>query len=192
MFDQVWSRPNDAHVAAQHVPELRHFVDAQFAKPFAQWINTLIGRAGLTRDFAIAGMHRPKLVNLELSILHSGALLHVKKWTWRLESLRDENDCSQDRKDYQHDRKRDREIDCALNKPVQRVFQRLLAQTDEPKPAIFEMRHRVAQPFLQVAQDEKTNAELVANLNHILVCFGEKRKLEQDDLSDAVIANDIF
>src|SRR5438445_362835 len=79
------------------------------------------------------------------------ALLRVKKWTRRMESLRDENDCSQDRKDYQHDRKRDREIDRALNKPVQRVFQRLLAQTDEPKPAVFEMRHRVAQPFLQVA-----------------------------------------
>ena len=36
MFDQVRPRADDAHVAPEHVPELRHLVDAQLAKPFSE------------------------------------------------------------------------------------------------------------------------------------------------------------
>src|SRR5438876_10200173 len=48
-------------------------------------------------------MHRAKFVNLELSVLHSGAVLHVKERTGRLQSVRDENNHSQHRKDDEHD-----------------------------------------------------------------------------------------
>src|SRR6266702_4017544 len=50
----------------------------------------------------------------------------------------------------------------------------------------------MTQPFFEIAQDEKTNAELIANLDHVLVRFGKKRELEENNLSDAVIADDFF
>src|SRR5690348_6820900 len=34
VFDQMRSWTNDAHVAAEDVPKLRHFIDAEFAEPF--------------------------------------------------------------------------------------------------------------------------------------------------------------
>jgi len=137
-------------------------------------------------------MHRAKFVNLELSVLHSGAVLHVKERTGRLQSVRDENNHRQHRKDDEHDRERDRDIDRALEKSVQWIFQRLLAQPNESKAAIFKVRHRMAQPFFEIAQDEQADAELIANLNHVLIGLGKKREFEQNDLSDAVIANDLF
>ena len=50
----------------------------------------------------------------------------------------------------------------------------------------------MAQPFLEVAQNEQTNPELIADLNHALVCFRKKRELEEDDLRYAIIADDLF
>src|SRR5437870_3585818 len=50
----------------------------------------------------------------------------------------------------------------------------------------------MTQLFFEIAQDEKTNAELIANLNHVLIRFGKKRELEENNLSDAVIADDFF
>ncbi len=43
--------------------------------------------------------------------------------------------------------------------------------------------------FLQIAQNEKPDAELIADANDVLVGLGEKWKLEQDYLGDSVFAN---
>ena len=43
--------------------------------------------------------------------------------------------------------------------------------------------------LFEIAQDEKTNSKLVAGPDDILVGFGEKRKFEQDRLSDPVFAD---
>src|SRR5213079_1724821 len=79
-------------------------------------------------------MHRAKFVNLELSVLHSGAVLHVKERTGRLQSVRDENNHRQHRKDDEHDRERDRDIDRALEKSVQWIFQRSSRNPMNRKP----------------------------------------------------------
>src|SRR5436853_7812863 len=112
-------------------------------------------------------MHRAKFVNLELSVLHSGAVLHVKERTGRLQSVRDENNHSQHRKDDEHDRERDRDIDRSLEKSAQWIFQRLLAQPNESKAAIFKGRHRKAQAYFQIAQDYQAGAALMPNFNHV-------------------------
>src|SRR6202011_1799617 len=137
-------------------------------------------------------MHCAKFVNLELSILHSGAVLHVKERAGGLQSLRDKNDRCQDRKNNEHDRERDRDIDRAFQRSVQWIFQRLLAQANEPKPAVFKVRHGMTQSFFQIAQNEKTNAELIANLNDALVRLGKEREFEENDLSNTMITNDLF
>src|SRR6266849_2136248 len=49
VFDLMRLRADDAHVAEEHVPKLRHFIDAQFAEPFSQRIDALIDLARLTR-----------------------------------------------------------------------------------------------------------------------------------------------
>src|ERR1700716_2454659 len=137
-------------------------------------------------------MHRAKFVNLELSILHSGAVLHVKERAGGLPSLCDENDRGQEWKNHEHDRERDRHVDRAFQKSVQWIFQRLLAQTNEPKPAVFKVRHGMTQSFFQIAQNEKADAELITNLNDALVRLGKEGEFEENDLSDAMIANDLF
>src|SRR5438132_8991785 len=98
-------------------------------------------------------MHRAEFVDVELSILHSRAFLHVKQRTRRLQSLRDEHDHRQRWKNDQHDRKRDCEIDYPFEESVQWIFERLFAQSNESKTAIFKMSDRMAQSFLQITQD---------------------------------------
>src|ERR1700688_50814 len=110
-------------------------------------------------------MHRAEFINFELSILHPSAVLHMKERAGRLQSLRDENDRGQNRKNNEHDRQRDRNVDSAFQKSVQWIFERFFAQANETKAAILKVRHRMTQSFFQVAQDEKADAELVANLN---------------------------
>src|SRR5947208_2546653 len=36
VFDQMRTRTDDAHVAPEYVPKLRHLINAEFAKPFSQ------------------------------------------------------------------------------------------------------------------------------------------------------------
>ena len=116
----------------------------------------------------------------------------MKERAGRLQSLRDENDCGQHRKNNEHDRERDRDIDRTLEKPVQRIFQRFLAQSDKTEAAVFKVRHRMAQPFFQIAQDEQADAKLIANLDDVLVRFGKEWEFEENDLSNVVIADDLF
>src|ERR1700730_16815200 len=116
-------------------------------------------------------MHGAKLVNLELSVLHPGAVLHMKERAGRLQPLRDKDDHGQQRKNNKHDRQCDREVDRAFQKSIQWIFERFFAQANEAKAAVFKMSHGMTQPFFQVAQNEKADTELITNLNHILVCF---------------------
>src|SRR5437762_1209425 len=50
----------------------------------------------------------------------------------------------------------------------------------------------MTQLFLEIAQNEKPNAELITNLDHLLVRFGKKRELKENNLSDFVIMDDLF
>src|SRR4051794_2415593 len=99
----------------------------------------------------------------------------MKKRTRRLQTLADKHDESQDRKDEYDDGNGDRDINGALQKPVQWIFQWLFSQADKSEAAIFEMRDRVSKFFFEIAQNQQTNPELVTNLNDILVRIGEKR-----------------
>src|ERR1700726_1336983 len=114
-------------------------------------------------------MHGAKFVDFELPVLHAGAPLHMKKGARRLKTLADEDNQSHCWKNHQHHRNGDNEIDGPLQKSVKRIFQRFLAQSDESKSAIFEMCHRMAKFFLQVAQNQQTNPELIAYLDDVLV-----------------------
>ena len=79
VLDQMRARPDDAHVAEEHVPELRDLVDAQFAKPFPQRINPLVAIARLPRLLGIIGTHRAELVDREPPVLHAGPGLDMKE-----------------------------------------------------------------------------------------------------------------
>src|SRR5438270_2636745 len=113
----------------------------------------------------------------------------MKKRTGRLQTLADKHDQSQNRKDEYDNWNRDRHINGALQKPVQWIFQWLFSQSDKSEAAIFEMRNGVPKFFFQIAQDQQTNAKLVANLNDVLVCIGEKREFQEDNLSDSAFSN---
>src|SRR5689334_11674611 len=115
------ARPDDTHVAAKHVPKLWHFIDTEFAEPFSERINALVGFTRLSRNFAVAIAHCAEFVDLEFAILHSGAFLTVRKRDGRLKSLRDENDDRQHGKNDQHYRKRDCKVDRAFENSVQRI-----------------------------------------------------------------------
>src|SRR5437667_2337954 len=131
MLDQMRARADDAHVAAQHIPELRHFIDARSTEPLAERINAFVPVPRLTRELSVMGPHRAKLVDNELPVLHAGTDLGVKKRAGRLEPLRDPDDYRQDRKYEKHDRKRDGKIDRAFEETVERILQRFLAQTNK-------------------------------------------------------------
>src|SRR5947207_12141175 len=95
--------PDDAHIAEEHVPELRHLVDAEFAKPFPERINALIAVTGLPRFVAVIRAHRAELIDSESAVLHAGAGLDMKKRAGRLNPLRDPDNHGEDRENQEHD-----------------------------------------------------------------------------------------
>ena len=192
MLNQVRPRPDDAHVAAQHVPKLRDLVDAQFAKPFSKRINALVAIARLPGQLPLIGAHGAELVDLELSILHAGAGLDVKKRSGRLETLRQPNHRSADRKNHQHERNSDGQIECPFQETIERVLERFLAQSDESEPVVLEMGHRMAQPFLEITDNEQANAQLVTDPDNVAFIVSNKWKLEQNDLSDPALAHNFI
>src|SRR5437868_875959 len=123
----MWPRADDAHVAFEHIPELRNLVDAQFAQPFADRINAIITVTRLPRHVVVVRPHRAKFVDLELPVLHAGPPLHMEKRSWGLESMGQKYDHRQDWKHHQHYRNGDREIDSAFAKTIERIFERFLA-----------------------------------------------------------------
>src|SRR6202011_845269 len=140
----------------------------------------------------VARVHGAKLVNGELSILHTGPDLRMKKRAGRLQALRDPDDEREHGKKKQHYRPGNGQIDGALAKAIERVLQRFFAQTDEAEAVIFEMGHRVTQFFFEITDDKQAHPELIADPNNVPVNFSEERKLQEDHLGDAALANDVF
>ena len=73
--------PDNAHVAAEHIPKLRHLVDAELAKPFSERINPLVVCACLAGNLMIVRVHGAELQNREAAVLHARACLHMKQRT---------------------------------------------------------------------------------------------------------------
>src|SRR5262249_9923542 len=48
------------------------------------------------------------------------------------------------------------------------------------------------EPFFEIAQDKEADAQLIADLDHILVCLRKNREPEKDHLIDSMLANDLF
>lgn len=89
VLDQVRARADDAHVAAENIPKLWYFIDAELTKPSAEWINPFVLIPRLTRGLIVIRSHGAKFVDDELSILHAGTGLCMKERAGRLEALRD-------------------------------------------------------------------------------------------------------
>ena len=122
VLDQVRARADDAHVAAKNIPKLWYFIDTEFAKPFAEWINPFVLIPRLTRELIVIWPHGAKFVDDELSILHAGTGLCMKEWTGGLEALRDPDNCHQDGKYEKHYRQGDGEIDRPFKETVQGIL----------------------------------------------------------------------
>src|SRR4029434_1884191 len=97
------TRPDDTHLAAQHIPELRDLIDAKLPEKTSQRINSIVVIARLMRDSLFIQSHRAKFVNDEPAVLNSGAHLFVEKRARRLEPLRDPNQDGGERENQRED-----------------------------------------------------------------------------------------
>src|SRR5262245_50164002 len=122
-------------------------------------------------------MHGAKFPNIEAPVLNSGTGLFVKKWPGRLQALGEPDNEGERWKNEQHDRQSEREIDRPLDPAIEGIFERLLPQADEMKTIVLEMYHRMAQFFLEVADDQKSHTELVACGDKVAVRLGELGEL---------------
>src|SRR5205814_4597527 len=120
--------------------------------------NANIVTARLPCQIRMIRAHGAEFVNLELSILHSGAGLHVKERAGRLKTLRQPHDDRANGEDNQHDRNADGQIEHTFKKAVERILERLFPQRDEAESVVLELCHGMAQSFLQIADDEEANA----------------------------------
>ena len=91
-----------------------------------------------------------------------------------------------------HHRQRDRDIDGAFEKAIERIFQRLFPQPDEAEAVVLEVRHGMAQFLLEIAHDEQPHAEMIADADDVTVDLGEERKLQHDDLRHPALDKDLF
>src|SRR5947209_2106094 len=137
-------------------------------------------------------MHGAKFQDLELFVLKAGPPLDMEKWTGRLQALTDEDKQRQSGKHENHDWDRDCHINCSFQEPVERIFQRLFPQSNEAKSAVLKMRDRMTKFLFQIAQDQQTNTELVAGMDHVLVRVHKQWKLQKDHLGDSLFPNHLL
>src|SRR5256714_8331448 len=89
MREQMRARTDDTHLAAQHIPELWNFIDAELPEKSPEWENAIVAAARLVRDLFAARPHRAKFENGESAILNSGTHLLLKERPGRFKPLRD-------------------------------------------------------------------------------------------------------
>src|SRR5438552_4555142 len=92
MVEQMRARTDDTHLAAQHIPELRNFIDTELPEKSPEWINAIVAPPRLVCDLFVARTHRAKFVNGESAILNSRTHLLMEKRAGRLQRLRDPDD----------------------------------------------------------------------------------------------------
>src|ERR1700730_13917271 len=136
------TRTDDAHFAAQHIPELRDLINTKHPEKSPERINTIVAIARLVRDPLVVRTHRAKFVNGEPAILNPSANLLMEKRAGRLHALRNPNDDRHHRKYDDQDETGDDDIDRALDETIERILQRFFAQGHETKSAVLEMDHR--------------------------------------------------
>src|SRR5678816_1586830 len=87
VFKHVRPGTNDAHLTAEHVEELRQFIDAKPAHPTSESEHSGIGRCGLQMLVVIVEVHRPELENVEGLEPNACAPLLEEQWTGRLPEM---------------------------------------------------------------------------------------------------------
>src|SRR5207248_5235684 len=154
MREQMRAGTDDTHLAAQHIPELRDFIDAELPEKSSEWINAIVAPARLVRDLFVAWPHRAKFENGESTIWNSGTHLRMEERPRRLQALRDPNDDRHHRKHHGQDEPGNDEIDRALDEAIEWILQRFFAQGHKTKSAVLEVDHGMTQRFLQVAEND--------------------------------------
>src|SRR5437016_3553044 len=154
MLEQMRARTDDAHFAAQHIPKLRNFIDAELPEKSPEWINAVVAPARLVRDLFVAGTHRAKFVNGESAILNSGTHLLMQERAGRLQALRDPDNDRHHWKHHGQDEPGNDEINRAFDETIERILQRFFAQGHKTKSAVLEVDHGMTQRFLQIAEDD--------------------------------------
>src|SRR5262245_47403491 len=86
LLDKEWALgawPDDRHVAAENIPELRQLVDVKAAEPAAEWRRTriVVARPDRTGHILSVYEHCSELVNLEGFAVEAHALLFVERWS---------------------------------------------------------------------------------------------------------------
>ena len=190
VLDHVGPRPGHAHVALEHVDELRQFVNAEPAHPAPEAEDPHVALHRLAGLVGVVFTHRAELDDLEFTVLDSRALLQEEERAGRLESLHDPDHEHERREDEKDDGQCDREIQRALGEAVHGVFQRLLAQRDEAHPLVLDMHDGVIQQLLKIAQDEQADSHFLEHPDDIPVQLALLRKLEDDDLCDFFAPDD--
>src|SRR5438105_4007589 len=168
------ARTDNAHFAAQHIPELRDFIDAKLPEKSAERINPIVAVARLVRDPLLVRTHRAKFVNSEPAILNPGANLLMEKRTRGLQALRDPNDDCYHRKYDDQDENGNDDIERAFDETIERVLQRFFAQGHETKSAVLEVDDGMTQCLRKVAKDDQTHSEFVACFDDCAIGFDSR------------------
>ena len=192
MLGQVRTRTDHAHLAAQHVEELRELVDAQFTEPAARRKNPVIVRRGLPRHVVVVHRHGAKLDDVEILVLQAGAGLAVKNGAGRLPPLEEPDDEGEHGQDEDDHRQGDGDVDDALEETVERILQRLVAQAEELEAVVLKIADRMINFLLEIVGDEQAHAEFFAGGGHVVEHVREHGELDEDDLGDFVFADDAF
>src|SRR5262249_25984873 len=91
--DGMRSRPDQRHVPAYHVPELRQFVEIASTQESANARNAriIVDRLADAARVAEIGVHRAKLKDAETAVEVADAFLREERGAWRFQLDRDGN-----------------------------------------------------------------------------------------------------
>ena len=159
-------RPDDRHVAAQHVPELRQLVEIEAPQPAPdRRAARVVRRAPRRAGFVLGALvHRAELVDLERLAVEPHALLRVEHRTGRRapDQRRDDEQagCRQD----EQRRAGNRDVDRPLEHAVEAAQRNVVQADDRNAVEVFEARAQ-RDELQQVRDDVDVDAFAVGRLD---------------------------
>ena len=116
--DHVRAGADHAHVAKEHVDELRKLIHAEAPQPSAAAVNALVAAAGLTRFVVVFHMHGAELEDLEDLPVFADARLAVEERAGGIEALDGPDDGHERQDDGRNDDRADRDVEDPFDRAI--------------------------------------------------------------------------
>jgi hypothetical protein len=154
--EQVGAGADGAHLPAQHVYELRDFIQARSPQKPGESEYAIIIHVGLFIYISRPFMHRTEFENQETRLIMTRPHLSMKKRSGRLEPVHDRDEKREGRENQDEHQTRDYDIERPLETAVDRFLERLVVKAKEAMVILRDHLERIAKPVAEIIMNDQT------------------------------------